>query len=283
MYQLFAGAQAAVFLFDTSAECYWRAYPGALEAKKVHLIPNGYEGEISPFTAVRNKQCVFLYTGTLSTYHYDALLQALQSLKETDPAFAGLIRFLFVGEGMGTLAKQATERGLADIIHTLGPSPQSEISRLQREAHALLILGRHRENKGHELLAGAKLFSYLKTGRPIVGILPHDETRKVLSRVGVSTVADSDSPAEIAAVLQQVLAAWSAGTLSSLIPDPLACAAYSAERQTTALVRALEGAPALEPFQPGVVEVPPSLRAEIGNGGGEERPAREKLRIPANA
>jgi len=184
---------------------------------------------------------------------------------------------------MEALAKQAAALGLSDIVHTAGPSPQAEISRLQQEAHALLILGRKRDNKGHELLAGAKLFSYLKTGRPIVGILPQDETRKVLSRVGVSTVADSESPSEISAVLRQILAAWSEGTLSSLLPDRIACTAYSAERQTAALVRALQGGPAVEPFIPGVVEIPPSLREEIGGGGWGEGQVMEKPRLHANA
>jgi hypothetical protein len=85
--------------------------------------------------------------------------------------------------------------------------------------------------------------------------------------VGVSTVADADSPAEIIAVLQQFLDAWSAQTLASLVPDSTACEAYSAERQTAALVRALEGLPAMDPFVPGTVDIPPSLRREIGNGG----------------
>jgi hypothetical protein len=33
------------------------------------------------------------------------------------------------------------------------------------------------------------------------------------------------------------------------------------------LVRALEGAPAAEPFVPGMVEIPPSLQREIGDKG----------------
>lgn len=262
MHRLFEGAQAVVFLFDSSAECYWHAYRGALDATKIHIIPNGYEGEIEKFNPSSEKKCVFLYTGTLSTYHYETLLQALQSFMETDPTQVRLLHFLFVGEGMEVLAKQAAALGLSDIIHTAGPSPQSEIPRLQREAHALLILGRRRDDKGHELLAGAKLFGYLKTGRPIVGILPQDETRKILSHIGVSTVADSDSLSEIIAVLRQVLTAWSEGTLSSLVPDRAACTAYSAERQTAALVRALQGGPALEPFIPGMVEISPDRQGE---------------------
>jgi hypothetical protein len=51
--------------------------------------------------------------------------------------------------------------------------------------------------------------------------------------------------------------------LSSLIPDRKACEAYSSERQTVSLVRALEGLPPEEPFVPGAQIVPPSLQEAI--------------------
>src|SRR5207253_9431267 len=95
--------------------------------------------------------------------------------------------------------------------------------------------------KGYELFAAAKLFGYLKAGRPILGVVPSDETSKVLRRVGVSTVADADSPSDITAILRRLLDAWRKRNLHSLLPDPAACEAYSAPRQTVALVRALEG------------------------------------------
>ena len=114
--------------------------------------------------------------------------------------------------------------------------------------------------KGYELFAGAKLFGYLKGGRPIVGVLPPDETKQVLIRVGVRTLADVDSVAEIVAVLQTLIEKWSTGDLASLAPDRKACEAYSSERQTAILVRALEGVPAEKPFIPGAQAIPPSLR-----------------------
>jgi hypothetical protein len=120
---------------------------------------------------------------------------------------------------------------------------------------------------GYELFAGAKLFGYLKAGRPIVGVVPADETRKVLQRVGVSTLADVDSVSDITRVLQRVIDNWSAGTLESMVPDPKACEAYSSERQTATLVRALEGLPANEPFIPGAQAIPASLRDVIQNKG----------------
>ena len=106
---------------------------------------------------------------------------------------------------MNALAKEAAALGLSDIIETAQPKSQTEIVRLQREAHALLVLGRPSTMNGYELFAAAKLFGYLKAGRPIIGVLPADETKKILHRVSVRTVADVDSLSEITTVLRLYL------------------------------------------------------------------------------
>jgi glycosyltransferase involved in cell wall biosynthesis len=265
LYRLLEGAQAVTFRYHTEAECYWQAYRGALDAARIHIIPNGYEGTIDEFVVPNSNKCTVLYAGTLSSYRYDTLLQALDRLKSSDADRARRLRLLVVGEGVEALAHEAAVLGLTDIVETAGSTSHAEITRLQREAHALLVLGRPPTMKGYELFAGAKLFSYLKAGRPIVGVLPPDETKKILQRVGVSTVADGDSPAEIVAVFRQLLDAWAEGTLSSLVPNRAACQAYAAERQTAALVCALEGNPAAEPFVPNSVAIPPSLWGDIGD------------------
>jgi hypothetical protein len=267
LYQLFKGAQALVFRYDTEAECYWHAYQGALDVSKIHIIPNGYEGAIEECVISAGEKCTILYTGTLSSYRYDTLLQALAQFKKASPARAQHLHLLFVGDCMESFADEVAALGLSDIVETRRPVPHAEIIRLQREAHALLMLEREATIKGYELLAGAKLFGYLKAGRPIVGVLPQGEAAKVLQRVGVSTVANVNSSSEIIAVFQRLLDAWSGETLFSLIPDRTVCETYSAERQTAALVRALEGVPPPEPFVPGSVELPPSLRGDIGEGG----------------
>jgi hypothetical protein len=267
LYRLFQQAQAVILRYETEAECYWRAYRGALDISKIHIIPNGYEGAIEEYSVPGGERCTILYTGTLAFYRYDTLLQALYGLKQSDPARAQQLRLLFIGEGMEELASDIVTLGLSDMVTTSGPTSYAEIARLQREAHALLMLERTPAMKGYELLAGAKLFGYLKAGRPIVGVLPAGEAKKVLQRVGVSAIADVDSPAKIIMVLRQFLDAWSKGGMASLVPDRAACEAYSAQRQTEVLVRALEGKPAVEPFVPGMVQIPPSLQCDIGEDG----------------
>ncbi|MEO6203739.1 MAG: hypothetical protein ABIU05_27965, partial [Nitrospirales bacterium] len=155
--------------------------------------------------------------------------------------------------------------GVLDVVKIMSAVSYAEVCRLQAEANALLLLGLI-PMKGYEL-CGSKVFSYLKAGRPIIGILPEDEMKTVLHRVGVRTIADIDSPSEIATVFRQVLEAWREGTLSSFVPDRKSSETYSAKQQTLALVRALEGAPPVDPFVPGLVEIPPSLQGDIGKAG----------------
>jgi hypothetical protein len=265
MYSLLKGAQAVVFRYHTEAECFWHAYPGALRASTVYIIPNGYESPIEPFVEARGEKCTILYTGVVADYRWETLFKAVRILKEGDRTLGHRLQLHFIGEGMERLASEAAEMDISDIVHTTRPKPYAEVVALQRNAHVLLVLGRPATKPGYELFAGAKLFGYLKAGRPIIGVLPNDETRKVLHCVGASTVADVDSVPEIAKVLRKVVDNWLSGTLSLLLPDPKACVAYSSERQTATLVRALEGLPPEEPFVPGQHEVPQSLRHIIGN------------------
>jgi glycosyltransferase involved in cell wall biosynthesis len=263
MFQLLRDAQAVVFRYHAEAECFWRAYAGALDAARIHIIPNGYESPIEDALPASTEKCTILYAGTLPDYRYDTLLEALSALKETSPSQAKYLRLLFVGEGMNALARQAENLNLTDLIETTGRKSHAEIRAMEREAHALLILGRPATMKGYELFAGAKLFGYLKAGRPIVGVLPEDETRNILQRLGVNTVAEVNSVPDITAILRHVVDNWSAGTLSSLLPDRKVCETYSSEHQTRALALALEGLPPEKPFIPGAQPIPPSLRAEI--------------------
>jgi hypothetical protein len=274
LYHLLSRARAVVFRYATEVECYWRAYPGALDVGRVHMIPNGFEGAIDwkPIPA-RGDKCTVLYGGTLSSYRWDTLLQGLRFLKSTDPARAARLRVRFVGEGTESLAHEAAKLDLWDIVEALGPTTHDEIAEQQRQAHALLVLGRPPTMEGHELFAGAKLFGYLKAARPIIGVLPCDETRRILDRVAVSTIADGNAIAEIASVFTRLLDAWQHDKLHSLVPNRAACEGFSAERQTAALARALEGQPASELFVPNSVGVPPSLSLNLSTFDHDGTPA----------
>lgn len=265
LYRLFQQARSVVFLFPRMAECYCQAYRGALDPAKIHIIPNGYEGDLEEFQIPDADQCTVVYTGTVSSYRYDTLLEAIGYLKRCEPTVAGQLRFSFVGDGMALLARAVESRGISDVVHVSPPVPYDEVKRVIQTAHGLLILGRSQDRKGHELVAGAKLFGYFKARKPIVGILPQDETREILSTVGVETIADSQSVQDVVRVLKRMHACWAEGRLATLLPHIQACQRFGAEPQTAALIRALEGHPPEEPFVPGKVDIPASLREMIDN------------------
>jgi len=261
---LFEAARAVVFFYEAEAECFWRVYRSQLELSKIHIIPNGFEGEIdnSPLPEPGDR-CRVLYAGVLSSYRYDTLLEALAILKKRNSEQARRLLFEFVGEGSGVLYSQAKQLGIQDLVSARSPIPHSEVRKLEQQSHALLMLGRGPDHIGFELLAGAKLFAYLRAGRPIIGVLPDDEARKILLSVGTRFLAGADSSIEIAEMLDDLVTVWRRGDLSACIPDPEVCRNYSATRQTEGLIRALENKPPITPFVPGRSKVPSSLRDRI--------------------
>ncbi len=265
MFDLLQNAQAVIFRYEREAECYWQAYRGALEASKIYIIPNGYEPPLESGAVSTGERCTLLYGGVVSDYRYDTFLAALAVLKNAEPSRAQQLRVLFVGEGMDIVAKEAATQGVSEMVHIAGAKRSDELAALQREADALLIFGRPATKPGYELFAGAKLFGYLKTGKPIIGVLPEDETKKVLQQVESRMIADVESIPEICRVLEVLLEHWNNGTVASLVPDRKACEAYASDRQTAILVRALEAVPAEHPFIPGLQTVPPSLRETLGD------------------
>jgi hypothetical protein len=198
-----------------------------------------------------------VYTGYIDGYWYESVFDALVELKRSDPDVVRKLRFVFAGEGARAISQLADRLALSDIVKTTGVLPFSETNQLQSRADALLLLG-WRPGRGREF-RGSKIFGYLKAARPIVGVLPDDENKRILQSVGVRTIAHAGSIPEIIEVFRRLVKTWSTGDLASLLPDPTACEKYSAETQTLALVRALEGLPPDEPFTPGACAVPPSL------------------------
>jgi hypothetical protein len=265
--ELMAGAQSVTFFYAAEAECFWQMYRGALDASRIHVIPNGFDGEVEPFAESKSAVLTILYTGTLSDYGYDGFLEGLARFIAAAPGRARQVSVRFVGEQEPALLQRVEELRLSGVVSVQPPIPHAEVARLQRRADALLMLERRVSHKGHELLAGAKLFGYLKAGKPILGIVPHGEAERILREVGVTTVADAGSVDAIAGVLESMFSRWSAGGLAALVPNRAACESYSGRQQAAALARALEGRTPLQPFVPGAVDVAPSLKAEVASAG----------------
>jgi len=66
-------------------------------------------------------------------------------------------------------------------------------------------------------ISTGKLFEYVGTRRPVLGLVPDGTAREALHAYGAAYLADPDDPAEVAQRLAEAYAAWRAGTLP--VPD----------------------------------------------------------------
>ena len=184
--ELLTDAQAVTFFYAAEAECFWRMYQGALDVSRIHIIPNGFDGEVEDFVPPQDEKFTILYTGTLSDYGYDTFLDALAMFKNGERRHArGASRSSLWAKKNRCSLSRVKELGLSDVVSAHHPVPHAEIGRPPARAlDALLMLERKPSHKGYELLAGAKLFGYLKAGRPILGVVPQGEAAQDSPRRG---------------------------------------------------------------------------------------------------
>lgn len=252
----FQRSSAIVFLTETYAECYSILYGRFLDNKKIYIIPNGFEPE--PIESTPPKGVVFsiLYTGLLSSRKFDTLFRALAKL-----IFKGEVKnieILFVGEENEEALSLVSQLNLSRYVHFYPAQPYEKIQDMLKKAHTLLILG-EMPMRGMELFVASKIFNYLSMGRPVMGVLPDTESRKVLLSLGSGLVADVDSIDEIENLIRKLYLAWETETLDNYLIFSEELKNYSEPNLTSALVTALEFRKPYNPFQSGKAAISTKL------------------------
>ena len=133
-----------------------------------------------------------------------ALWDAIAAKCAEDEAFAQALRIRLVGKVDAAIITALSERGLADHVDALGYRSHDEAVAEQRAA-GLLILPLRQEPEYRNVLPG-KIFEYLASGRPVLGIGQEDgAAAKVLTDSGVGVMYDWDKSSQIRAAID---AAW---------------------------------------------------------------------------
>ena len=143
---------------------------------KIKLIPNGFDPDDFSQPLDLSKQdnyFVIAYTGTMSNqYEPEVFFNALKKVKTTKR-----IKVQFVGSIASTIISKIKELDIeVEVIPTV---PHDKIVRYQRSADALLLVIPKVSNaKG--ILTG-KLFEYLASYKPIIGIVPEEsDAREII-------------------------------------------------------------------------------------------------------
>jgi glycosyltransferase involved in cell wall biosynthesis len=167
----------------TSVSWQWAADMQELGATKVEVITNGYDPDDLPSPPEPVDEAFSLvHIGSLSpTRNAPELWKALKMLCDEDPVFATKFKLRFVGPVDHTIAESIEQAGLGAHLERTGRVTHEEAMRQMQRARVLLLLVNDTPNL-MGILPG-KLFEYISTGRPVLGIgPPQGDVAKVLDR-----------------------------------------------------------------------------------------------------
>jgi len=144
-----------------------------LSIQKVYVIENGFDIDdlknISKKPIFDNKKIRIVYTGAIYKTRQDPspLFKAIAQLKNSpDASLLKQLEVLFVGGSMGDLTELIGKYEVEEYVKYGGLISHDDALRMQRDAHALLLLEVNNEDG---ILTG-KLFEYLCSGTPIWGV-----------------------------------------------------------------------------------------------------------------
>jgi glycosyltransferase involved in cell wall biosynthesis len=216
---VYANAARCVFTTPGAANEY-RARYAEVPADRTIVIENGYDEET--FAGVEDDpacampldpgRVVLLHSGIVYPSERDPthLMQALAILKSRGAVSPETFAVWFRGAGhTDMLTRAATAAGVLDLIRLLPSVPYDDALKEMLRADALLVL----QASNCNAQIPAKLYEYLRAGRPILGLTdPVGDTAQLLSRAGIAAGAPLDSAEAIARLLERFVREPSART-----------------------------------------------------------------------
>jgi glycosyltransferase involved in cell wall biosynthesis len=182
----------------------------ALPADRVVPIYLSYRGGLTvPGASTRPDDLVLLHAGSLTTsrgQNARTLLEALALVFAKDPSCRGRIRLRLVGGGTTAPLKRLAERmNLSEALEFLDEVPYDQFKKELDAADVLLVIKYVEEQ--YEMQIPGKLFEYLGTGKPILGIMRGSaEAAEILKRSRVGIVPEYGNPESLG---RSILELWS--------------------------------------------------------------------------
>lgn len=192
---------------------YLRLYPD-LPAEKIAVVTNGYdEADFAPLTGVRpsKEPMQILHAGQLNPERPAAhFLRGLARFLEQRPAARGHLVVRFIGASYAADLEAARRLGLTEIVCFEPGLPHGEIIAEILRSHVLLLMEQESERGG--LILPGKIFEYLRTRRPILGLLPQGGAAwELIERLDAGRCCRAGDPAAIADALEAFHAQFEVG------------------------------------------------------------------------
>lgn len=211
---------------------------GKLSKRSVELIPNGYDHE--DFKNIEYKipkQFTIRHVGIV----YDMadpqpLIDALEILLNKIPALSTELVVEFVGEVNATFRQALQCSKAGEVVHFREPVPHKELMTLYGETSVLLLnLNGYKHAEG--LLPG-KLFEYIATGLPVLGIGPVEgNAAALLKSSGAGVMFGKDQAESIATFIHEAYLRWKKSEPARTVNDNIAYSRKSLAGKIAALLK----------------------------------------------
>lgn len=164
------------------------------DSKKFVVIPNGYDDDdfqgIDLSLSSKNSKFSILYVGTLyGKRSPEKILIGVENLLESNKIKQDSFTIKFMGE-IGSAYKQMLDvftSKYPGIVEYMDYVPHSQSMVELSRANALLLI--IDEGRGSEGIYTGKIFEYIRTGKPILGIVPDGVARDLILETGTGYVA----------------------------------------------------------------------------------------------
>ncbi len=233
-----ASAEGNVFLTQAMKLSFESRY-GKLAHKPSRVIPNGYdENDFHNLPAQnRTKGFRLLYTGSFYDRRQpDKLWTAILSLIAEGKLDERELNLDIIGKNSPSfvLGRYSEDPIIRQIIRFQPFLPHAQTLAEMMNCDALLLYIPSGKNTG-SVLTG-KLFDYLRSGKPVLAIIPSEGiAANYLRKAGTGYIADYDDPDGIKETLNRLLSDHRNGALHEIKPDMDFISAFSRQKQAVEL------------------------------------------------
>jgi glycosyltransferase involved in cell wall biosynthesis len=163
-----------------------------LSNRKVHLLTNGYdEDDFRQLAVEKTEKFIIRHVGIVNEKcDPRPFMQALKEAMTEDHIFASLVQVDFVGEVHASFKSYVlADEILSRVTSFSPPVPHKELIRLyNRSSLLLLVLEGYKDAAGY---MPGKLFEYLATGLPVLGVGPAEgDASDLMMSAGIGKMLD---------------------------------------------------------------------------------------------
>ena len=174
-----------------------------LNSAKISVIPNGYDADdFQSCNRERSGDFTISYVGTLAeSYHPEVFIDVLNRFASSRPQ--DKVCFRFVGNIPWNIRERFEKQARGWNVLWTGHVPHLEATRAMQDADVLLLV--IPDVSGAEGILTGKLFEYIGSGSPILGIGPcTGEAARILNETQAGTMFDRSDVSGMVAFIEQV-------------------------------------------------------------------------------